>query len=796
MTLQPKKISESSAATKAAIQTIAKAERTIVKIGGIGTILYVGTGQQYTTIAAAITAASAGQKVIILSGIYNENITAKDGVIIEGESSTTTEINGTFTFSGNNDVKELTIGNLTIGSGVNAKVRNCIVKTGANKITANAGKIEFINCDSSIEYDEPSIRLSGTAIVIFRDCKRFGGKILMTNDARMESYNSNHIYFRTDDYFVSQFDNSYSYWEASTSRGRDTGTGLEIDFGRWHRVVNNAVMEVNNYDCRSSFSIANSAKVIGSGFRAMYDGRLEIRIPSTSDCYYDLNDFYIHSDCGWQQGFHTIESEYPGTNDATYKLTNGILEFMGDKGKYPMTGNVIGFYRGNSEFKDVTIIDRGSNLNKTLSQAYQNMAIYALDYGKHFWDNVNIFWDPISNGGLTDLTGAIFLSNFAVSFTFNGSVTFLTRVQNRAAFAVLDILDYSKFNLNVKVTNCDLFKRNVAFYGSDELQYQKFIQHSANKSSQYTGNLITSAIETNHLSVRSMMLRHNNNNWPTDLIPHFYGKGLKYLNDIFEIKDPIVAGSANNHFRNLNLSLPKPFFKAKGRISLKSDNSTYTHGYLEHVSGEPFDLYVDTFTAHYALFLIPYEGKYIFFRPNAYLPANGNIVAAHSWTPVLFDVLDTEYYIITPVQTRVVIRGAASNTNWFRDIYLILDKGITARTTQDVTYAEILMSVTLEGGDYIQLFNIKLHSTSGGANPTDRVNLITVSEVMKNSNNYPIAGYTNIAYEGFSTGTNNNRYVKIKIPGFNANDMIRVKFEFISALGIKDAWISRTGEIY
>ncbi len=67
----------------------------IVNEGGVeGATLYVGQGQPYTTIGAAITAANPWDNIIVYSGTYNENIEIDKALTLIGNASTNTIING------------------------------------------------------------------------------------------------------------------------------------------------------------------------------------------------------------------------------------------------------------------------------------------------------------------------------------------------------------------------------------------------------------------------------------------------------------------------------------------------------------------------------------------------------------------------------------------------------------------------------------------------------------------------------------------------------------------------------
>ena len=81
----------------------------------------VGVGGTYSTIGAAITAATTDQTILILKGTYTENVTVNKRLFIQGQGYGT-QINGTLTFaSGSSDAVMQdfrVLNNITINSGV------------------------------------------------------------------------------------------------------------------------------------------------------------------------------------------------------------------------------------------------------------------------------------------------------------------------------------------------------------------------------------------------------------------------------------------------------------------------------------------------------------------------------------------------------------------------------------------------------------------------------------------------------------------------------------------------------
>lgn len=128
-----------------------------------------GAGGNQTTIAAAITAASAGDTIFIMpgtTGVYTENLTLKDGVDLvafvgDGDNPNVT-ILGTATYSGT--------GNVTI-SGINFKTNGAAAV--AYTSASGSPNLTFIHCNFISNWNGTAISVatnSATANIIFKDC--------------------------------------------------------------------------------------------------------------------------------------------------------------------------------------------------------------------------------------------------------------------------------------------------------------------------------------------------------------------------------------------------------------------------------------------------------------------------------------------------------------------------------------------------------------------------------------------------------------------------------------------------
>jgi len=102
------------------------------------TTLYVGAGEQYTTISSAIENASAGYRIFVYNGTYYENITIDKKVDLFGEDRSITIING----NGKDNVININANNVNIS--------HFTIKNGGN---TNLDSILKINSDSSIITD-------------------------------------------------------------------------------------------------------------------------------------------------------------------------------------------------------------------------------------------------------------------------------------------------------------------------------------------------------------------------------------------------------------------------------------------------------------------------------------------------------------------------------------------------------------------------------------------------------------------------------------------------------------------
>lgn len=118
-----------------------------------GTIRYVGPGQPYATIQAAINASTAGDTVKVLPGVYNEALTINQNIVIQGSGYETTVItsstNPTITMS-NGKVMWFAISS-SGGDGIRSTggtITNCVVSgctgNGVNFLSGSTGSIK--NC--------------------------------------------------------------------------------------------------------------------------------------------------------------------------------------------------------------------------------------------------------------------------------------------------------------------------------------------------------------------------------------------------------------------------------------------------------------------------------------------------------------------------------------------------------------------------------------------------------------------------------------------------------------------------
>jgi len=771
-----------------------KGANTATRVGGLleniadSIPITVGTGQQYTTIAAAIAAATAGQKVVILSGTYTENITAKDGVIIEGASAETTEINGTFTFAGKNEISNLFVKNMTAGAGVDAYLTGCKIgqTTTTQKLVQTGGNVTFDNCVGVYDGLEPSVTLSGSAELNIINCKRFIAKVLQTDNSVLNLRNSSLESRSSGNYAHRLLNNSICNAQNANYRGWVDETTQNIT----HLGIN--LQDDSKYffyklDTRGRFGIDNGAQIIGTNYKSMYGGRLGMGSGATSSGKIDITGFYIHMDNGFQQGSHIIEASVANPNPR-YILKDGTLEYMGDKGEYPMAGNVA-TWGTHSNLTNVIIIDHGSVVNESLpggGEGYERSAIYGLK-GEHDWKNVHVVWKAVHSKAY--VTGAIRLNadtSGTSYFNFSGSVTLAEKTTNRAAFVVgyTTIPDYTKINLNVKSVNCDLFSATTT---QGEV-FANFLQRSLNQSEQYSAKSYATDLEVLSLKLNRGLIK-SDNSLITDLSN--IKLGTTAANGSIQISDELLINTDRDSFKNLSLALPKQFFKAKGRINLKNDDAVnYPNGYAEYESGEKFDLY----TGVDMWFLIPDPAdatKFVLFRSSSRNLAVPNKTGANG-TPVATEILNTEYYIAINVNASARILGLATNADPFTEIWLILDRGVDYPAQWVYTHADIMMNVTSGTNE---LYNVKFNKIMTVNNVFTATAAITKTLVTP----LVVELYPNFATttaELFGTDALNRRYSKIKFPNWNANNNLNVRFDFLQAINIKDAWISRTGEIY
>lgn len=128
------------------LSLVRKPDQTYFAIVGSSAQVTAGDAQ-YSSIQAAVTAAPAGQKIVILSGSYTENVTISKKITIEGQGHTT-YLNGNLTFDGSSDyslLRGIKIGgNLSLSSGADGIF---ITETwlGSSSVLSNSGSGNSLN---------------------------------------------------------------------------------------------------------------------------------------------------------------------------------------------------------------------------------------------------------------------------------------------------------------------------------------------------------------------------------------------------------------------------------------------------------------------------------------------------------------------------------------------------------------------------------------------------------------------------------------------------------------------------
>ena len=353
------------------------------------------SGGGYATIQSAISAASASASnpaiIEIYPGVYTENITLSDGIFLYGHGTEEVLINGTVTTAGLNKIFRIKTGDLIVGVGDTVQVEHCVLSSQSTYVVNQSGGTLFINgCIDSIEADEPAYNITGGSISIERSRIRNGKMYVSGDTTTVHIFNTEMSCQNTGNYFIRTYDSSKvivnnSYLHPINSSGNYTDTEKGSAGGvKGITAFNNSIIEMNNTRNDCGISTDDSADVNLSNYVAKYTGRLGAAATSTIESKSRLINFHLHVDNGSQVGSHVIEVASGG--DVDIVLENGVVEYMGDQGEFPMIGNACAG-GGNQTWIDVKLIDWGSALND--GYTYGQDPIYGIGNNGHWGKLIN-----------------------------------------------------------------------------------------------------------------------------------------------------------------------------------------------------------------------------------------------------------------------------------------------------------------------------------------------------------------------------------------------------------------------
>lgn len=275
----------------------------------------------FTTIQAAVTAASAGDTIYIADGVYNESVTLKPGILITALSSSgdanNVEFTGSFTFTGGGDVIISNI-RMTSDNGVSIDFSG-----------SSAGSLSviycFLDCTSNYIFDFTNSNANSSIDVnySFINVSTNSTSPLFSSSAGSLSFSSSFLVNTATNFNNCQISNTIMYLSNSTF-----GMGLSISDGSLTGKNSNfsslsTLLNLNN----SSAQFINSELTgnIGNGLNHLFD------LDATSNMYL-LNTTITEAVTGPSPNFDgtgniEIYSVYPigttvldyGSNTVTYK---------------------------------------------------------------------------------------------------------------------------------------------------------------------------------------------------------------------------------------------------------------------------------------------------------------------------------------------------------------------------------------------------------------------------------------------------------------------------------------------
>ena len=745
------------------------------------------------SIQRAINFADSGDVIYLSSDNYkSEDLILKDGINIIAVNDDIVTINGSITFVGHNYISGVATNELYLSDGDTVIMQDCKINDPENNglhilITASGGEANFNNCESNFTSDQPGIYAYGLAQLTFSNCF-IKQKIKLEDGAIIKFKNGSKLAIPTGgSIFISAYDTSKFYFESSnmfaTADGENAVDGVGYNDLTFY---NQSKGYFDNCSTTHPLNVADSAKIYVNNYTAMWSGRFESAngVTSTDQALIRARNFYLHMDNGGLVGTHNLEVSVG--NNAVFDLANGVIEYMGDKGKYPMVGD-LSAGGGTQIWRNLVLIDHGSALNAGYS--YDDKMAYAMQHADV--SNCTFIWGAEHAVTSGHHAGAILiqpvgkniktiLSNVTVYMPHKSNDRYALLI-NESADSIITLSD--SVYLDVHQIGCAGLVQGFYYYNYIQDRYKA----NLNKESEY----FVSKLFSQYADIDNLLMKTQ---WMETISQKDGGVPLTDLMDALSlsVSDTAII-NGKKHLERIwpdkdiyaitNLYLPEKL-KYVGKVNVRTASGNYPNGYIVPVdaNNDIFSFFEDRGNV-FTLVKDPNNDGYFYYQ-NLYDNTINSVdtFEVHSNTPVVSDLNNVDAWIF-------VNYGIASLSRINCDsLYLFFDTGVN-RVNAPI-YLEFLMYI---GQNYGAVSNFSLYKITIAYNYGTATNrsYIHADTLYQNSYSYDVS---KIAIDEYGT-SQDNRWLRVVFPG-TKNSSQGFYFQFLKAYGVKDVYYSRHRDRY
>lgn len=770
-------------------------------------VLGNGTASEnHTELQTAITAASSGDVILVKPGTYgvsaSSTLTGKSGVILIGTNPDTTEILGNFTVNGLATVMGLTIEGVETGAAT-TNFEECFIRrnpsNGKIKFTSSGSTVTFKKCEFEYDISQPAFSIANSTIE-FNYCQVPGFKLLATGTSKVTVRKCDGTFNAGGGYTMRAEDTSTLTFFDTNLLMADSNGDLSEGAGYLQmQIVDNAKMFADNLRYDNILKVYNDATAEVRNYVSMWSGRFDASADATANAFIKATNFYLHMDNGFDNGSHNIEVTL-GNTLPTFEFNNGVIEYMGDQGQYPMVGNASAG-GGVQRWNNVTLIDHGSALNAASTAefpggfAYDHVSVYGNDDA--IYTNCNFYWGAVHNPNAAvpaQTQGMIQLkvnSNDFVRCHVNNCRISVLQKSERAAFLATELGETLSSEhdivINAQISNAPLASSDQ--FARDFIETRLKRRALVGQTNQIFTDLgHISNLELDKLSKETRLPRVTVQSSSNAYVDVRNNISTTDLNAIINDGEMLLGtGTQGTSRKNLNLALPKRFTKGQGTINIQLANGSYPNGYIEAVNNEPLT-YLRVENAHIVV-EDGTTGKYFVYQLSNGAPTSADTMGVNANTPVQSQILATEYYILYEANTGNQTLGY--NCHASASNYLVLDAGFDR--IQTPMYAEFLIKVNAnftgnQDGSIYKVTYSNLYRGSSTA-PQTSISVDIVSEGLSAAYKLTPA---NITSDEYVDDTLRKRYARIGITGVNSNSCL--SFDFLQAYNVVDGYLINIDE--